>query len=291
MTDQPPLPPPDPQAGPQPAPAPPASFTAAPANQARTYQTGRDQNIHEHQHHYYPTPASPPPARGSVRAGVAWSLAGAMILALGAFVGVDLWERHTASDATPAGDVGTPHTLPAKTPGSPRASRSPSPSGSPRVTASASTSQEKTAAPATASASGQPPRPTSGCGPWKTPDSYPNVQFHACGRIVGDRLYMIAEWRSISDSELVDVYLWLKDSTGDQLVYPVSQYPNGRREDSIQSWPTPRTDRQWREFPVLTPLAHGTTYQVCVKVLPGGATGPKISNPQEDGFQYGIKYP
>lgn len=68
------------------------SFTATPTDQARTYQAGGDQTITEHHHH---TP------RGSLKAGMAWSLAGMTILALGTFVGVDMWQRHTASTAAP----------------------------------------------------------------------------------------------------------------------------------------------------------------------------------------------
>lgn len=267
--------PPDPPGG--------QSFTAAPTDRARTYQTGRDQTINEH-HHYAP--------RGSLKTGMAWSLAGAAILALGAFVGVDLWEKqHGAAGASPAGDAKAPDSLPSAPP-----STSPEPSGtvSPSALPSGEQSQPESAAPAShptpsASTSGPPPNPATSCTGWKE-SGVSRVQVKACGRIANDRLYMSAEWRTTSGSALVDVYIWLEDATGSEVVYPGTSMRHGMPSYNMAAWPTPQTKEQWKEYPVGEPLQHGELYQVSVSVMEKGGAKPNINNPAVKGHQLGIVY-
>ncbi|MFI9604311.1 hypothetical protein ACIHCX_31435 [Streptomyces sp. NPDC052043] len=299
QTPQPPLPePPSADAGDHPG-KPSQSFAATPTDQARTYQTGRDQTIHEH-HHYPPMPVAPAPASapGSAKAGLTWSLVGAVILALGALVGVDLWERHKAADAGLVGEVATP-VVTASAEEKP-SSKGPSPSPSRSTVRSVSTEQalsestEKAAEPPapaqSASQPGPPPNPAQGCGPWRTAD-VSGVEIRSCGRVDGDRLYMIAEWRTTSGFQLVDVYLWLKDASGNEVVYPDSQSQKGKMFPSKEAWPTPHTHPQWQEYEVRQDLVHREKYQVCVTVRAEGGPGPKIYNPETKGVQYGITYP
>ncbi|MGW5607978.1 hypothetical protein ACWEWI_18130 [Streptomyces sp. NPDC003753] len=256
-------PPPDRPAG--------QSFSATPSDQARTYQTGRDQTIHEH-HHYA--------SRGSLRAGLAWSLAGGLILALGAFVGVDLWERHTASDAAPAGDAETSSHAPSR-------STVPTRSGSPSPSATATATTE-TAAPG-ASQPALPGNPAQGCTGWRSTDAS-DVLVKPCARIQGGRLYMIAEWRTTSGSKSVDVYLWLRDSSGRTTVFPGTDEAHGKVFPALPAWPTPQSREQWVEAAVDTDLTHGARYEVCVTVTDRGAPAPKIYNSKVYGRQYQVTY-
>ncbi|MFF8915070.1 hypothetical protein ACF08M_17560 [Streptomyces sp. NPDC015032] len=259
------------------------SFSAAPADRARTYQTGRDQNIHEH-HHYAPA-AAPAPSRGAVKAGVTWSLATIVVLGIGAVVGVDLWQRHTDSDTASLGEAALPSvtaSAPSKQP------RSPSPTPTP------STSRTKTAPPAPVpnpSRPGPPPNPAGkNCGRWNT-TTVPRVEVRACGRVEDDRLYMIAEWRTTSGPELVDVYLWLKDNTGRSVVYPEQGSPTGIGFHAMAAWPTPRDKPQWQEWEIRRDLIHGASYEVCVSVTEKNGPAPKIYNPAVSGFQHRVIYP
>ncbi|AXE78781.1 hypothetical protein [Streptomyces atratus] len=264
------------------------SFTATPADRARTYQTGRDQNIHEH-HHYAPAalPTAPAPTRGTLKSGVTWSLAAVVILALGAVVGVDLWQRHTAQDTGPAGETAAP---PVTASASSDRPRSPSPSPTPP----ASKAKPNPPAPAPApspSQSGPPPNPAGeNCGRWNT-TKVPRTEVRACGRVEDDRFYMIAEWRTTSGSALVDVYLWLKDSTGKSVIYPEQGSPTGIGFHAMAAWPTPQDKPQWKEWEVRRDLVHGASYEVCVSVTERNGAGPSIYNPTVSGFQYRLIYP
>ncbi|WBO64920.1 hypothetical protein [Streptomyces camelliae] len=270
MTDQPPQRPEKPTG---------QSFTATPADSARTYQTARDQTINEHnEHHHHYAP------RTSLRTGVAWSVAGAVIVAMGAFVGVDLWDRHTAahtdSDAAVAGDTTT-----TRTPPSPSPSLTPSPSTTP--TASGTEPAAPAASTPAVSASGALPNPAHRCSALK-PTYVPNVQAKSCVRIADGRLYMNAEWRATSGHALVDVYLWLEDGTSTQVVYPATGVP--REAAGQEAWPTPRTERQWTEFAVDKDLVQGVKYNVSVSVWPEGSGPPNIGSPKVTGTQQWIIY-
>ncbi|MDQ0992005.1 hypothetical protein [Streptomyces sp. V3I7] len=257
------------------------SFSATPTEQARAYQTGRDQTINEH-HHYAP--------RRSLRSGIAWSLAGATILALGAVAGADLWERHTAADAAPASDAKTQGSL----------SPSPTPSTTAKPTSKASPSPAPTAprgeqpAPAATTPSTSPSgplrNPATSCTSWHDA-GFSRVQVKPCMRIGDDgALYMIAEWRTTSGSAMVDVYVWLEDATGTTVVYPGASVQNGMAALNVTASPTPGTGQQWREFKVGKPLDHGEKYQVSVSVKEHGAPGPGIAGPGTKGFQLPVVY-
>lgn len=260
------------------------SFSATPTDQARTYQASRDQTINEH-HHYAP--------RVSKKIRMAWSLAGVTILALGSLVGVDAWQRHTATDAKPAADAKAPQPSASSRPSTtPEASgmvvsTSPSPSKAqvqPEPTAPAPSP------PPSASASGPPPNPAERCTGWND-SSVPRVQVKACSRFENDRLYMIAEWRTTSGPALVDVYLWLEDAQGKEVVYPGASVKNGLASHSMPAWPTPKNKEQWKEYPVGAALLPGELYQVCVSVQEKGGPKPDIFSPNVKGYQLGVVYP
>ncbi|MFJ8010709.1 hypothetical protein [Streptomyces fagopyri] len=263
------------------------SFTAAPTDQARTYQAGGDQTITEHHHH---TP------RGSLKAGMVWSLAGMTTLALGTFVGVDMWQRHPASTAAPAGDAKAPISSASFTP-----STSPILSATPSGTASSSPRPGKAVAqqgPAAASpdptpstsASTPAPNPATYCTEWNDA-GFSHVQVKACGRNWNGSLYMNAEWRTTAGSELLDVYLWLENATGTKVAYPGTSLPNGMPYHQMAAWPKPRTYPQWKEAEVGKDLlAHSEKYQVCVAVRKKNGTAPAIFSPPVQAFRIGIVY-
>ncbi|MER6063585.1 hypothetical protein ABT167_20820 [Streptomyces sp. NPDC001792] len=106
-----------------------------------------------------------------------------------------------------------------------------------------------------------------------------------------DRLYMNAEWRTTSGSALVDVYIWLEDATGQEVVYPGTSMPNGMPSYNMAAWPTPQIHPQWKEYPVGKALVHGEKYQVSVSVREQGGAKPNIFSPAVQGNQLGIVYP
>ncbi|WP_409472336.1 hypothetical protein [Streptomyces sp. HC307] len=217
-----------------------------------------------------------------------WLLVAAVILALGAVVGVEMWDRQRKSEADPTVDAGLSAT--ASTSASPTVSSpSPSPSVVPSVSEVASGAPDE---PLSTAEPGPPANPAAAnCRPWATTSTAPGVEVRSCARFVGDRLYIIGEWRTTSGSELVNVYLWLEDAAGQVVVYPGPQYPNGMGFHSMPAWPEPQQTPQWREVEVSQGLVHGERYQVCVYVTEEDATPPKISNPETKGIQYGIRYP
>lgn len=301
------------QPQPQRQPAPPSddsaptSFASTPSGAARAYQTGRDQSIHEH-HHYAPpappTPASPPtpspPPRRPWRTALPWVIASAVVLVFAAAAGPELWQKHmldpgaagttdVAHSADPRSSPTKQSPTPSRSPSTPAAQTQPAPQREP-APAPANPSTVPSSAPSLTPAVGLPPNPAGDrCGPWRTPP-VPRTEVRACARIDGDRLYMIGEWRATSGPAfLVDVHLWLEDSTGKSVVYPEGP--------SAKSFPAMRVDpggseknQQWKEWEVRADLVRGTTYEVSLSVLPNGSAGPDIRSPGVTGFQYGIKY-
>ncbi|GAA3191120.1 MULTISPECIES: hypothetical protein [Streptomyces] len=294
-------PPPDssatPKGHPDRPPTPTTSFTATPTDQARTYQTGRDQTIHEQHHHHYaptPPPASDRPKR-PMTVGVTWSLVTAAVLALGAVAGVVLWERHKASTTDPAAATGpTGTTAPATPPATPQPSPSPDAASSAPPTPTAKPTQ-RPAAPAASTVpdhSGPVPNPAADrCRPWTTTSQAPGVQVRSCARLDGGRLYLAGEWRTASGHALVDVYLWLEDATGNEVIYPGPDKPNGEGFHSMPAYPEPRDDApQWREVEVRHDLVPGKKYQVCIYVTTAGSPRPNIGSPKTTGLQYAVTY-
>jgi hypothetical protein len=259
------------------------SFTATSTDQARTYQASRDQTINEH-HHYTP--------RDSLRTGMAWSLAGVTVLTLGAFVGVDLWQRHTAADTTPVGDAKAPAFSTASTPSAtPKQSGTAPESPPPARPPVQRHSTAPTAGPTpSASASALPANPNSCTSKWSDP-GVARVQVRPCGRVENGHLYAGAEWRTTSSHALVDIYIWLEDAKGTTVVYPGKTMEYGMPYFNMAAWPEPQIHQQWKEFEVGPVLEHGELYQVCVEVREHGDTDkPNISSPAVKGFQYGILY-
>lgn len=261
------------------------SFTSEPSGHGRAYQTGGNQSIHEH-HHY--APATPPvPPHRPMRAAVTWSLITAVVLALGAVVGVDLWQRNTGKDADPTARAGSqPTTAASSSPAPADASPDPTRPTSPEPKGAEPTpSREDPSRPP----EGAAPNPAQGrCGPWKTTD-VTGVQARACGRVDDGRLYMIGEWRSTSGSAELDLYLWLRDSTGKETIYPDTG--SAKQFTSLSASSAPGTAEQWREWEVRKDLVHGAKYEVCVSVYPPGSNRPSITNANVSGYQYGLVYP
>ncbi|WP_217553172.1 hypothetical protein [Streptomyces sp. GbtcB6] len=270
MTNRPPEPPPG------------QSFSATPKDSARAYQTGGNQTINEH-HHYAP--------RRSLRSALAWSVSGALLVALGAVVGVDLWERHTtatdaAKDAGPVADGKAPTGSPTASP-SPGAS-SPRPSSTPTSVGKVAKGADTETSAAVATPSGPPTDGTLTCSGWKTTD-VGDIQIERCGRVVGDDLYISARWRTTSGSARADIYVWLEDSNK-QVVYPGASAEHGVPSYNAEAWPTPHTARQWAEYKVQGALVHGSEYTVCVSVMPRGAAGPDIASTNVAGYTEPVTY-
>ncbi|AWW37882.1 hypothetical protein [Streptomyces cadmiisoli] len=117
------------------------------------------------------------------------------------------------------------------------------------------------------------------------------MQVKACSRIENDHLYMNAEWRTTSGSALVDVYIWLEDAAGKEVVYPGTSMPNGMPSYNMAAWQTPQIHPQWKEYKVGKALAHGEKYQVSVSVRERGGAKPNIFSPTVVGHQLGVVYP
>lgn len=253
------------------------SLTATSSEQGRAYQANRDQTINEqhHQHHHYGP-------RSSLKAGLTWALASATILALGAFVGVDLLERHAGADASPPGDA---HPVASLSP----SSAAPTPTGSATATASPSptpseTAERQAAAPTAPQAMEPPPFPDNRCRAW-TDTEVATVQFRSCSRMGDDGyMYIGAEWRTTSGHQRADIYVWLKDSTGAELVYP-DVTMGGLEKANADIWESPKSEQQWIEYKVDTELQHGVRYMLLAAVKKPGNEKPAFNVPEPRGFQ------
>ncbi|MGW2841382.1 hypothetical protein ACWCWD_26735 [Streptomyces sp. NPDC001493] len=233
------------------APAEPAASPASTSQAAtssghgRAYQAGGNQTIkeeshHQHHHHYY-APHRPPKAR------LVWPLVGVVILALGGFAALKLWDEYAGSDAAP-------HTT------------------------------------ASATGAGLAPNPMDNCRAW-TDTGVTHVQVKPCYRVGDDgHLYIGAEWRTTTGNERVDVYVWLEDATGDELVYPAAS-TGALGYHNMSVWKVPTDDEQWREARVGKELKHGEKYEVCVSVVEPGDTHPSTTVPGLRGFQEGVVFP
>ncbi|MFG3123770.1 hypothetical protein ACGFYO_17380 [Streptomyces sp. NPDC048201] len=255
------------------------SFSASPADSARAYQTGRDQTINEHtehhHHHYAP--------RGAVRTGIVWSVAGALVVGLGAAVGVDLWDRHRAAETTTENAADSHVTPPAART---KKSTSPSPSQSHRPSTKPTKPTEQQAAAAAPERTPSPTAPSASCTDRWSPTAVPDVQVRPCARIEGGHVYMSAEWRTTSGHQTVDVHLWL-EGPGTTVAYPNTvSLPNGVLDPAREAATTP----QRTEFEVGTELEHGVKYEVCVSVTPAGGPGPKIAGAGVTGYQRGVVF-
>ncbi|MER7399029.1 hypothetical protein ABT381_26375 [Streptomyces sp. NPDC000151] len=139
------------------------------------------------------------------------------------------------------------------------------------------------AGPATASSAPSEKRSAADeCTSWRAIDAVPGVEARPCWRRDGDKVYLVAQWRSDRQTH-IDVYLWLKDAAGDRVVYA-----NGKEPWSWSRLNTADTSRC--QYPVGVALKPGTTYNVSLSVKPHPSDPPYISNPAVDGFQMKLEY-
>ncbi|MFD8393682.1 hypothetical protein ACFV2N_31855 [Streptomyces sp. NPDC059680] len=277
-------------------PRPSASFNSSPSDTGRAYQAAGSQHFHEHHYHGPVTNPAPAvadrPSKG--RPGPVWvaSIAVVTLVAL-ASGGVWLWPRLTSAHATAGGDK-TPHSAGAPVPG--RSSASPS-AKTRNTTPKASSGSAESSTPSegpipdtqsSVPAPASPPNPADpkNCRSWKTLTDMANVQVRPCWRREGSRIYMVGEWHALQGVETVDVYLWLKDASG-QAVYPASNALSWRGKGA---YPASSSEQQWEQAVVPVNLVQGAEYTVCISVYPAGHVPPVITNPEVSGTQKSFTY-
>ncbi|MFF0678906.1 hypothetical protein ACFYVW_09990 [Streptomyces tendae] len=265
-------------------------YEATPKDQARTYQTGGAQHITEY--HYHGTPPGTPKPSMSLPKRVLLAAGLAVVLGGG---GAALW---AFGPWQPAGD--DQGTAAAKVSSSP--SPSASPSASPRPTAEAKDS------PAPPAAQSEPAPKPSASDVAAPPDEAPSssapsakeertetcrgrtavedVTVDVCVRQEGEDVYMIYELTGTETPRLVDVYMWLEDSATKRVVDYVAATDKPYAYYKMRADLTPRR----REHIVEVPLRHGTSYEVCVGVVPAGAATPGFRSPNVSGLMRGFVY-
>ncbi|MGW1463393.1 hypothetical protein ACWCPT_03420 [Streptomyces sp. NPDC002308] len=257
------------------------SLTATSSDQGRAYQANRDQTINEQHHHHYAP-------RSSLKTNLTWSLVGVVILALGGIAAIDLWDRHTGTDAATGGDAKTVASL------SPSATPTPAPTATASASPSPSAAKAEEAAvapsvaPTTPSAAVPPPNPLTSCTSWRD-TNVGTVQVKPCFRIEGGHLYIGAEWRTTSGSALADVYVWLENDAA-EVVYPAASIRYGMSSHRDVAWEVPKDKQQWVQYEVEGQLNHGDTYEVCVRVLEPGTNPSEVAKPDVTGFQIEAKF-
>lgn len=97
---------------------------------------------------------------------------------------------------------------------------------------------------------------------------------------------MVGEWHALEGAETVDVYLWLKDASG-QAVYPTSL---ALRWPDKGAYPASSSEQQWEQAVVPVNLVQGARYTVCMSVYPAGHVRPAITNPKVSGIQQSFTY-
>ncbi|MEV4976537.1 hypothetical protein [Streptomyces scopuliridis] len=119
------------------------------------------------------------------------------------------------------------------------------------------------------------------------------MEARSCWRLDGDRAYMIGEWRATSGDALVDVFLWVEDRTGEEVVFPNA--PSGLAFHGEGAYLPATAEKlgktQWKEWEIRSGLVSGNRYQVCVSVQPkGSGYGPAIQSPSVKGLQVAFDY-
>ncbi|WP_143659125.1 hypothetical protein [Streptomyces sp. SA15] len=291
-----------------PAGAGPSSFTSSPSDSGRAYQASGDQNFHEH--HYHGSAPPLPPSAPNRRKPALYALTGsltamaAVLVLLGGAGGTWLLLRSVSSeDSKAAADAPRPDAPARQTASvapssaSPSASRSttsrpstPAAPAAPPTKATAEPKPSPTPATRNPSASALPswknPAPDKQCRAWVAA-GVADVETRPCWRREGDRVFMIAEWRTTKGTVLVDVHLWLKDKDGYHAVYPTDtslKFPG-----EVAS-PQGTGKKQWGEREIHTDLVQGATYQVNVRVQLKESTPPNVKNPDVDGAQFPFVY-
>lgn len=265
-------------------PRPTASFDSSPSDTGRSYQAARDQNIYEH-HYHGPTPH--PATASSRRAKPAkrfWLTSLAAILLVGAASGSTwLWLKPDPPTVTASEDRAPHSAKPSTTsPASPTERTH-------RTTPEKSHTSKFSVTPETpVRVPEEPPNPADpkNCRAWFTSQEMPNVQARPCWRRDGSRVYMVGEWRTTRGSGVVDIYLWLKDTSGNA-VYPPIQ---ALSYSGVGAYVPDPSRRQWTQAEVGIDLVQGTKYTVCLGLLPSGSPKPVISNTAVKGIQKDFTY-
>ncbi|OMI87142.1 hypothetical protein BSZ07_23105 [Streptomyces sp. M1013] len=265
-------------------------YEATPRDQARTYQTGGAQHITEY--HYHGTPPGPPKPSMSLSKRVLLAAGLAVVLGGG---GAALWVL-APWQSTP-GDQGA---------AAAKVSSSPSPSASPSVSPQPTAEAKDSAAPPADRSEPAPKSSASGVAapPAEAPSSsapspkeeqtedcrgrtaVAGVTVDVCVRQEGEDVYMIYELTGTETPRLVDVYMWLEDSATKRVVDYVAATDKPYGYYKMRADLTPRR----REHVVEVPLRHGTSYEVCVGVVPAGAATPDFRSPNVSGVMRGFVY-
>ncbi|MFD7688120.1 hypothetical protein [Streptomyces sp. NPDC059781] len=266
----------------------PGTYNASPTDQARTYQTGGAQHITEY--HYHGTP--PPPARPARTR----SLAMRVLLPAGLAVvlgggGTALWAFGPWQSA---GD--------ARSSPSPKVSSSPSPQSS-ATTKPTDRADDSTTPPTAESKPAPAPTASDAAEPAEARSSSPSPEeTHAydcrgrtttngmtldiCVRRASSAVYMSYRLTGTETPRLVDVYMWLEETATERVVDYVAA------KDEPYSWPQEQVDSTTLkgEQLVETQLREGTSYEICVGVLPAGDPVPKFRSTDVSGFQHNFVY-
>lgn len=120
---------------------------------------------------------------------------------------------------------------------------------------------------------------------WRDWTAIPGVQVRPTWVREGNDLYMVAEWRSSSERSL-DVWIWLKDGSGNKALYPVDPPAIGFHQMRTTS------EGFSRKVKVGIPLEPGRRYNISISVAEyrPHQTGPNISNPSVDGMMENLLY-
>ncbi|CAL9539871.1 hypothetical protein SUDANB43_04195 [Streptomyces sp. enrichment culture] len=112
------------------------------------------------------------------------------------------------------------------------------------------------------------------------------VTVDVCVRQEGEDVYMIYELAGTETPRLVDVYMWLEDSATKRVVDYVAARNKPYAYYKMRADPTPRR----REHVVEVKLVRGTSYEVCVGVVPADAATPDFRSPNVTGIMRGFVY-
>ncbi|MFE4048585.1 hypothetical protein [Streptomyces sp. YIM B13518] len=266
----------------------PGTYNASPTDQARTYQTGGTQHITEY--HYHGTPPPTPPARTR-------SLAMRVLLAAGLAVvlgggGTALWVFNPWQSVDDARSSASPE---ASTAQSPRPSATAKPTGKAAVSAAPPAAGSETApAPAASDVAEQAEAGPSSPSPKQTQaqecrgrTAIDGMTLDICMRRTdSDDIYMSYRLTGTETPRLVDVYMWLEETATERVV----DYVAAKNEP--YSWPAMSVGRTTRtgEQLVEVDLRRGTSYEICVGVLPPDSAPPQFRSTEVGGFQYGFVY-
>ncbi|MFD7464813.1 hypothetical protein [Streptomyces tendae] len=265
-------------------------YEATPRDQARTYQTGGAQHITEY--HYHGTPPGTPkpsmslPKRVLLAAGLAVVLGGggAALWAFGP------WQPTSDDQGTAAAKV----------------SSSPSPSVSPSSSAEPTVAAKDSAAPPADRSEPAPKSSVSGAAapPAEAPSSsapspektqtddcrgrtaVEDVTVDVCLRREGTKVYMVYELTGTETPKLVDVYMWLEETATKRVVDYVAA------TDTPYEWQDMRADLtpMRREHVVEVRLMPGTSYEICVGVVPPDGPAPQFRSTNVGGIMHSFVY-